>query len=224
MQILVIKLLFAPLFIIFTYVIQRKYGARLGGVFMAIPFIVVPILVVLYLQEGRDFFHSAVIGTYSGQIGLLFFVLAFTSMARRFKWYWCLLAATASYALAVLILSPVMTNLWVGMVSWFVIWVAVMKTFKAYDRTESLSATTRWDLPIRVFSALALIFLITEFADQLGPQYSGALAMYPVMTSIMSTFNHYRFGANSSIALMHGLTQYLFVTPLFIFPPLVLFI
>lgn len=63
-----------------------------------------------------------------------------------------------------------------------------------------------------------LIFTITQFAKDLGPQFSGAFAMYPVMTSIMSTFNHYRFGSNASIALMHGLIQYLVITAIFIFP------
>jgi hypothetical protein len=42
--------------------------------------------------------------------------------------------------------------------------------------------------------------------------------MYPVMTSIMSTFNHYRFGPNASIGLMHGLLKYLSVTTLIVFP------
>jgi hypothetical protein len=65
---------------------------------------------------------------------------------------------------------------------------------------------------------------VTGFASQLGPRYSGAFAMYPVMTSIMSTFNHYRFGPNATIAMMHGLAQDLIVTALFIFPPLAIFV
>jgi hypothetical protein len=69
-----------------------------------------------------------------------------------------------------------------------------------------------------VASALFLIFTITQFAENLGPRLSGAFATYPVMTSIMTTFNHYRFGQNSSTALMHGLLQYLPATSLLILP------
>jgi len=34
----------------------------------------------------------------------------------------------------------------------------------------------------------------------------------------MATFNHYRFGQNSSTVLLHGLLQYLPATALLIFP------
>ncbi len=223
MQILIIKILLAPLFIIFTYLIQKRYSARLGGVFMAVPFIVLPILMVLYLQEGSDFLNKALIGTYSGQIGLLFFIFSYTKLARKHQWYICLVLATASYLASVLILTPIISNIFVGILVWLLLWLLIMRTFTDYDKSEVLFSSTRWDLPIRIISALFLIFTITAFAGKLGPQYAGALAMYPVMTSIMSTFNHYRFGANSAIAVMHGLTQYLFVTSLFIFPALAIF-
>lgn len=94
----------------------------------------------------------------------------------------------------------------------------MLKTFPKCNRAELIPSSTKWDLPLRIASALFLIFTITAFAENLGAQLSGALAMYPVMTSIMSTFNHYRFGSNSSIALLHGLTQYLFVIAFIIFP------
>jgi len=221
---LAVKLLFAPLFIILTYVIQKRYGARWGGVFMAVPFIVTPILIVIYLDHGRDFFHNAVIGTYAGQIGLLFFIFTYANLAKRKPWLICVVAATTIYLISVFILSPLISNIWVGIGLWLVIWSVLMKTFTNHDRKELLPPAPKWDLWVRIASALALVFAVTGFANQLGPRYSGALAMYPVMTSIMSTFNHYRFGPNASIAMMYGLAQYLIVTALLIFPPLALFV
>jgi hypothetical protein len=93
-----------------------------------------------------------------------------------------------------------------------------MKRFVSYDRNATLPPAPKWDIWLRVASALFLIFTITQFAENLGPRLSGAFATYPVMTSIMSTFNHYRFGPNSSTALMHGLLQYLPFTSLLILP------
>ncbi len=224
MEILTIKILLAPLFIVFTYLIQKRYGARLGGVFMALlPFIALPILMVLYLQQGSDFFNKALIGTYAGQIGLLLFIFFYTKFARKYPWYICVIVATTSYLTSVFILSLIISTLLVGIVAWIVVWFLIMRTFTAYDITEVLSSSTWRDLLIRVISALLLIFTITAFAGKLGPQYAGALATYPILTSIMSTFNHYRYGANSAIAVMHGVTQYLFVTTLFIFPALSIF-
>lgn len=224
MSTLAVKLLFAPLFIILTYVIQKRYGARWGGIFMAVPFIVTPILIVVYLDHGRDFFHNAVIGTYAGQVGLLFFIFTYTKLAKSKPWPICIAAATSTYLISVLILGPLISNIWVGIALWLAIWSVLMKTFTLHDRNEVLPTAPKWDLWVRIASALALVFAVTGFASQLGPRYSGAFAMYPVMTSIMSTFNHYRFGPNATIAMMHGLAQYLIVTALFIFPPLAIFV
>lgn len=219
-----VKLFFAPLFIIITYLIQKKFGARWGGVFMAVPFIVVPILIVIYLQQGSEFLYGSIVGTYAGQIGLIFFIATYTRLAPRFNWSICIASSTSAFLIGVAVMSPIIKNLWVGVVLWFIFWVISMKYFVAYDKNTKLPSAPQWDLWLRVGSALLLIFTITQFAENLGPQLSGSFAMYPVMTSIMSTFNHYRFGPNASIALLHGLAQYLVVNALIIFPISALFI
>ena len=60
---------------------SKKYGPKIGGVFVAIPFIATPILLAIYFEQGKEFFHQAIIGTYAGQAGVLiyiFFVHAFS--------------------------------------------------------------------------------------------------------------------------------------------------
>ena len=218
MLILAVKLLFAPLFVIGTYFIQRKFGARWGGITMVAPFIVAPILFVIYIQHGSEFLYDSIIGTYAGQISLLFFIATYSRMSPRFNWAICILASTSVFFIGVAILSPLITNLWVGIALWLIVWVISVKGFVAYDRNVKLPPAPKWDIWLRVASALFLIFSITQFAEYLGPQLSGAFATYPVMTSIMATFNHYRFGQNSSTVLMHGLLQYLPATALLIFP------
>ena len=218
MLVLSVKLLFAPLFVIGTYFIQRRFGARWGGISMAVPFILVPILLVIYLQHGSEFLYDSIVGTYAGQISLLCFIATYSRMSPRFNWPICIVASTSVFLIGVAILSPLITNLWVGIALWLIVWTISLKRFVAYDRNAKLPTAPKWDIWLRVASALLLIFTITQFAENLGPQLSGAIATYPVMTSIMTTFNHYRFGPNSSTALMHGLLQYLPATSLLILP------
>ena len=218
MLVLAVKLLFAPLFVIGTYLIQRRFGARWGGISMAVPFILVPILIVIYLQHGSEFLYDSIVGTYAGQISLLFFIATYTRMAPRFNWPICIIVSTSVFLIGVAVLSPLINDLWIGIALWLIAWTRSLKKFVAYDRHAKLPPAPKWDIWLRVASALFLIFTITQFAENLGPQLSGAFATYPVMTSIMSTFNHYRFGPNSSTALMHGLLQYLPFTSLLILP------
>jgi hypothetical protein len=218
MLVLAVKLLFAPLFVIGTYFIQKRFGARWGGISMAVPFILVPILLVIYLQHGSDFLYDSSVGSYAGQIALLFFIATYTRMAPRFNWPICITASTSAFLVGVAVLNPLIKDLWVGIALWIFVWTISIKKFVPYDRNAKLPPAPKWDIWLRVASALFLIFTITQFAENLGPQLSGAFATYPVMTSIMSTFNHYRFGPNSSTALMHGLLQYLPATSLLILP------
>ena len=151
---LAVKLLFAPVFVIGTYLIQRRFGARWGGISMAVPFILAPILIAIYIEQGSDFLYSSIVGSYAGQIALLFFIATYTRMAPRFNWSICIVSATSVFLISVAVLSPLINELWVGIALWI----------------------------------------------------------------IMTTFNHYRFGPNSSTALMHGLLQYLPATSLLILP------
>jgi hypothetical protein len=139
-------------------------------------------------------------------------------MSPRFNWPICIVASTSVFLIGVAILSPLISDLWVGIALWLIVWAISMKRFVPYDRNAKLPTAPKWDIWLRVASALFLIFTITQFAENLGPRLSGAFATYPVMTSIMTTFNHYRFGQNSSTALMHGLLQYLPATSLLILP------
>jgi len=218
MMALAVKLLFAPVFVIGTYLIQRRFGARWGGISMAVPFILAPILIAIYIEQGSDFLYSSIVGSYAGQIALLFFIAIYTRMAPRFHWLICIFTATSVFLIGVAVLSPLINELWVGIALWTIVWSISMKRFVPYDRTTKLPPAPKWDIWLRVASALLLIFTITQFAENLGPRLSGAFATYPVMTSIMTTFNHYRFGSNSSIALMHGLLQYIPATSLLILP------
>ena len=215
MDVLAVKLFFAPIFVVVTSFVQKKYGAKIGGILLAIPFILTPILIVIYLEEGKDFLHQALIANYAGQIGLLFYILAYARLADRFSWRVSALGATSAYLVSILILSSLLTNLWVGLFLWTLFWFGLLKIYPDYDRTVVSHASPWWDILLRIGSALTLIFIITAFAKDLGPHLAGALAMYPIMTTVTSTFNHGRFGSRSAIALLHGMTQFLFVTALF---------
>ena len=219
---LAIKLLLAPLFIVFAYAIQKKYGPKVGGIFVAIPFIATPILLVIYFEQGAEFLHEAILGTYAGQTGVLLYIYVYTHMAKSRPWPLCFAASTLAYLIFAPILSLVISNIWVAIALWLLVWVILQRTAVPFDKDANLPVAPKWDLPMRIISALTLIFLVTGFSNVLGASLSGALAMYPVMTSIMSSFNHARFGANSAIAFLNGLGTYLVFVGLIFFPLLLI--
>lgn len=219
---LAIKVFLAPIFIVFAYIIQKKYGPKISGIFVAIPFIATPILLVIYHDHGVAFFHQAIIGTYAGQIGCLVYIYIYTHLARSVKWPICVALSTLSYLVIAPTLSLFIRNIWLALALWSVAWLFLQWSAVPFDKSATLPIAPKWDLPMRIISALLLIFLVTGFSQILGAQLSGALAMYPVMTSIMSGFNHARFGANAAIAFLNGLGRYLILVSLIFFPLLLI--
>ena len=219
---LAIKVLLAPIFIAFAYFIQKKYGPKVGGIFVAIPFIAMPILLVIYFDHGAEFLHRAILGSYTGQTAVLIYIYVYSHLARTRSWIFCFTASSLSFLIAAPILSSVMPNLWMAIALWFITWCVLQRTAVPFDELAQLPRSPKWDLPMRIISALALIFLVTGTSAILGPELSGAIAMYPVMTSIMSSFNHARFDANSAIAFLNGLGRYMVFVGLIFFPLLLI--
>jgi len=150
------------------------------------------------------------------------YIYVYTHLARSRSWPLCFAASTLAYLIFAPLLSLVISNIWVAIALWLLVWVILQRTAVPFDKDANLPVAPKWDLPMRIISALTLIFLVTGFSNVLGASLSGALAMYPVMTSIMSSFNHARFGANSAIAFLNGLGTYLVFVGLIFFPLLLI--
>ena len=54
-----LKLFLAPFFVWIISVLQGRYNARLGGLFLGLPLTTGPFLLIIGLQEGRSFAKTA---------------------------------------------------------------------------------------------------------------------------------------------------------------------
>ncbi len=78
-------------------------------------------------------------------------------------------------------------------------------------------AAPAWDLPVRAACALALVLALTTAAGWLGPQLSGLLAPFPVITTVLATFTHSQRGADEAIRLLRGMLTGFLAFALFCF-------
>ncbi len=68
-----------------------------------------------------------------------------------------------------------------------------------------ITSPPAWDLPVRATCALALVLALTTAAGWLGPQLSGLLAPFPVITTVLATFTHTQRGAGEAVRLLRGM-------------------
>jgi hypothetical protein len=66
-------------------------------------------------------------------------------------------------------------------------------------------APPRWDLAVRAACAAVLVLTLTAVAGWLGPQLSGLLAPFPIITTVLATFTHAQRGTDELLRLLRGM-------------------
>src|SRR5262245_49090261 len=64
--------------------------------------------------------------------------------------------------------------------------------------------TPRWDIPARMAIATASVFALTAFVPILGPQLTGLLVPFPILTTILAVFAHAFYGPQAAAQVVRG--------------------
>jgi hypothetical protein len=62
----------------------------------------------------------------------------------------------------------------------------------------------RWDLPVRMLVATAIVVGLTTMAAKLGPTWTGLLSPFPVFALVLGAFTHRAQGASAAAHLLRG--------------------
>jgi len=62
-----------------------------------------------------------------------------------------------------------------------------------------------WDLPLRAVCALVLVLTLTAVSGWLGPQLSGLLAPFPIISTVLATFTHAQRGNDELLRLLSAM-------------------
>ena len=209
-----LKLFLAPFFVWIISVLQGRYNARLGGLFLGLPLTTGPFLLIIGLQEGRSFAKTAAHGVLVGQLSLIVFCFVYALAAKSSNWKRSIFIATiviwsSGYFFNLINFS----NLGVAMTLFFV-WAISLGLFPKYEKPTEKVVAPKWELPVRLITTVVLILLLTATANILGSRVSGALSTYPTIITVLGAFSHRRNGPKYLIATLHALIQALPITSL----------
>jgi hypothetical protein len=203
---LAVKLLLAPSFVVGASLTARHFGPRIGGLIGGLPVVAGPILLVYALAHGRTFAAGAAAGTLLGLVSLIAFVIVYGRLAGRLFWGASMLAGWLAFALATVAFSALSLPLGaaLGLVA-----LALLAGLACLPRPgpEVLvhERPPAWDLPVRGACALAMVVALTAISGWLGPQLSGLLAPFPIITTVLATFTHAQRGTDELLRLLRGL-------------------
>src|ERR1019366_3109807 len=212
-----LKVIIGPLMVLSVTYLQRKYGDRFGGWLIGLPITTGPFILIICIQEGVAFGGRTTHGVLLGQIALIAFCWAYAFAALRMKWYSAILFGTTVCLVVGYFVTQIKISVWFSMIALIALWLAAMKWWPHSNMPAVKITPPRWELPIRILVTLTLLVSLSALAPHLGAKLAGALSTYPVIASVLGTFNQKRFGPATTIATLRGLMQTLPITIAIIF-------
>jgi hypothetical protein len=204
--VLAAKLLLAPSFVVGASLATRRYGAAIGGVLAGLPVVAGPILAVYYLQHGRAFAAHAAVGTLLGIASLTAFVVVFGRLATRLRWLACTLAGWLAFFAATAALDGFSPPAGIALaVALAALGLGALALPRSPQPVTVPSARPPWDLPVRACCALGLVLALTAASGWLGPQLSGLLAPFPIITTVLAAFTQAQRGVGETLRLLRSI-------------------
>jgi hypothetical protein len=212
---LLLRLTLVPILIAAVTLASRRWGPRVGGFVTALPAVAGPTLGFYVVQQGNLFAADAARGTLLGLVGVAAFCLAYARASTRLHWAPCLIIGWGSFA----VVTTLMYRVDVGPLIALSVAVAALlaarallpvpqrpagPTGPALQPVTHAAGAPRWDLPLRMLAAAALVFLLTSAADRLGSSVSGILTPFPVATAILAGFTHAQRGSAASVEFLRA--------------------
>lgn len=206
MDILLLKLLLAPVLVVTSTLAGRRWGPKIAGILVGQPIVAGPILFITYLQHGSDFARDAASSSLLGLVSLAVFAVVFSRAARRFGWLvtlatgWTVVLALDA-ALSVVHLSAP-TALAVTLAATVAAMTVMPRTKPEHHGEPALASS--WDLPGRAIATGVLVLAVTTAAGLLGPHWTGLLAPFPIAISVVAAFVHAQRGPVETARTLAG--------------------
>lgn len=223
------KLVVTPLLIGGASLAGRRWGHHVGGWLVGFPSTTGLAAFFLATDHGTGFAGHAAVGMLAGTSSQVAFALAYRAFARHGSLgafaAGCAAFAASTVGLAYLQWSALPT---------FVLVIATLAAGYVLTRRPDRSTETavvgvnppRWDIPMRMALATAVVLAITALAPIIGAHLAGLLAPFPVFGSILAVFTHRTHGPSDATGVLHGFVVGLAASAVFFlalalaFPPL----
>ncbi len=202
--ILAVKLILVPALIYLVTWVGNKWGPAVAGWLSAFPIVAGPILAVMTFEQGAQFGASAAKGTLLAVNAILVFGLVYAWASTKFAVLGSLLCALSVYAITVFVLSLLQAPL-LACFTLVIVMLLIAPRFLPNLKIEPICHATPNTVIWRMLAGAILVATVTFFAANMGPRFSGLLAMFPVMGTVLIGFSHHYSGRNFAISMLRGM-------------------
>lgn len=207
---LLLKLLLVPTFLGLLSVAGKRWGPSMAGWLAGLPVVTGPILFFLAMEHGAAFASNAASSALSAVLASVAFSVAYSHAAWRLSWPPSLLLALLAWGGAAMCLSTLAASAILSLVISLLTLTAAPRLFPVAGTTLSSRPLTAQELFCRMFAGAALTVAVTLVAGAVGDQWSGLLAVFPILGIVLAVFSHRSQGSAFAAALLRAMAKGLY--------------
>ncbi|XSS61170.1 hypothetical protein ACP9OK_20205 [Pseudomonas sp. B11] len=207
---LLLKLLTVPAFLLLISLASRRWGPNVAGWLAGFPVVVGPILLFLALEQGQAFATQAAVAALSAVFAMIAFSVAYTHAARTLAWPGALCIATLVWLILATLIAQVPASLGFSLFCSISALVLAPWVFPRVRSVPAPAAGKSDRLVYRMLTGALLTLAVTLMASTVGERWSGMLAVFPVLGSVLAVFSHQSHGAAFTTVLLRSLSTGLY--------------
>lgn len=200
------KLFAAPLLIGLASLAGKRWGPAVAGMLGGLPLVGAPVVIALWLGDGRAAAHAAIDSAPIGVWATMSYLLVYGFISRRLQWPLALACSWVCYlAIASLLHYSGLDQLhWMGLL---VLPALLLAAALVLPKPQAISPPVHLphsELLARMLAAAALVLLLTALASRIGPDFTGVLAGAPVAASVIPSFTLALAGRDALLRTLRG--------------------
>jgi len=202
--VLLLKLLVIPGFLLLISLAGKRWGPSVAGWLSGLPVVVGPILFFLAIEQGQVFAAQSATAALSAMFAMIAFCVTYAQVAQRTGWPWALVISLTVWACAAVVLSLIPPSLTLSVIAAAIALLAAPWLFPKVQPVVAGPAPKSDKLLLRMMAGALLTLAVTLLASTVGERWSGLLAVFPVLGSVMAVFSQQTRGPAFTAALLRA--------------------
>ncbi len=208
---LALKLVLVPFFLLLVTLAGRRWGTATAGWLAGFPVVTGPILFFIATEQGVQFAGKAATSSLGAVVGVFGFSVVYSRLAQGFAWPIAWMASVLSWFATASLTWLLPANVFVqggAALASLLLAPRLYPQLAALPPQETLAL--RGELLWRLVAGATLCWLVTSVSARLGTAWSGLLAVFPVLTSVLVVFTHRGQGATKVVAMLSAMARGLY--------------
>jgi len=200
---LLLKMAITAGFAVGAAMVTERSGPMIGALVSTLPIATGPAYVFLALDHDPEFIAQGVLGSIAAHTATGVFSLIYVLLAQRCGMVISVASAVGIwFVVALLLRSMELSFLPVAAVNLAIFALCIALTSR-YLNVPMPPVGRRWyDVPLRAGMVAGMVAAVVALSGQVGPTFTGLLAVYPIVMTFLMLIFHPRAGGPATAALI----------------------